>query len=1030
MEQTAKHSLFSRIIHMRLSRKLPLAIAGFALMCGSAVSVVALYNMTNSNYKAASENMAQKLEAKDTSLEELFNSIVGDLHALADSPYIIQATIDFTSSFQSMGENPTAQLQADYISNNPNPTGKKHLLDAGAEGNSYDAAHAKYHPYLREFLLENGYYDIFLVDTQGNVVYTAYKELDFATNLLNGQWKETELAKAYTRVMAQKDAEQVSFVDFAPYAPSNNAPASFMGRPIEDENGTRIGALIYQMPIDRINKIFNDEEGLGATGRILLVGEDGLLRNDVRFAKESTILKVKIDTPEVKAALAQKEGVNLFATSNENKAVVSAYEDFSFDNADYALIFEIDYNEIMAPVFEARREFILIAVCVVSFVSLLGYLLARSITRPLGRINAVMSQIANADNVEVPYTTRADEIGDMARTVEIVRANVVEATRLRLALHNASANMMIADQDLNIVYLNPSVITFLTEAEGAIQKDLPQFKVSELIGKNIDIFHKNPAHQRGMLTKLSETFKTSIAIGGRNFNLIANPIFGKAGERLGYMVEWIDGMAEGIVGAVERTQAMIEFELDGTIVKANDNFLKTTGYTLDEIKGKHHRIFCEKEYVESADYKKFWEALVRGEFQQGDSKRLRKDGSEVWINASYNPIRDIKGKPVKVVKVATDITATKLTILENERGIAESVEVLSALSKGVLTHSMQGDYKGTFREIKSSLNATIDRLLDMVKQIIDSAKSVNSAASEISSGSIDLSQRTEQQASSLEETAASMEQITGTVKQNSANASTANELSTKANRVASDGGKVVEEAITAMTSIEKSSKKISDIIGVIDEIAFQTNLLALNAAVEAARAGDAGKGFAVVASEVRSLAGRSASASKEIKALISESANQVQTGAELVNQAGDTLRNIVSSVQQVAGIVADIAAASQEQATGIDEVNTAVTQMDEVTQQNAALVEENTAAAQSMVEQARALEKLMSFFTIDTEASHASHEASQNISTQPSERPKPAATKPAAKAANGKLPAALKKPAIKAAATSTSDGYNDGWEEF
>lgn len=345
---------------------------------------------------------------------------------------------------------------------------------------------------------------------------------------------------------------------------------------------------------------------------------------------------------------------------------------------------------------------------------------------------------------------------------------------------------------------------------------------------------------------------------------------------------------------------------------------------------------------------------------------------------------------------------------------------IARLSEGDYSRDVEGaDRNDEIGAMAKSLNANVQKIRETVTQIKDAAMSVNAAASEIASGSSDLSMRTEQQASNLEETAASMEEITGTVKQNSANASTANELSTNASNIANEGGKVVEEAVAAMGSIERSSQKISDIITVIDEIAFQTNLLALNAAVEAARAGDAGKGFAVVASEVRALAGRSASASKEIKALINESAGQVKTGASLVNQAGETLKGIVGSVRQVAGIVSDIASASVQQSTGIDEINAAVTQMDEVTQQNAALVEENTAAAQSMLEQARSLEQLIGFFKVDATVTAA---ASETVTTAHTAKPAVQIVKAA--------PKPVKTVPVRAIPVAKAVGNQDGWEEF
>jgi methyl-accepting chemotaxis protein len=303
------------------------------------------------------------------------------------------------------------------------------------------------------------------------------------------------------------------------------------------------------------------------------------------------------------------------------------------------------------------------------------------------------------------------------------------------------------------------------------------------------------------------------------------------------------------------------------------------------------------------------------------------------------------------------------------------VAMMAALAEGDLTKRIDADYEGTFGVLKDSANTTAVRLSETVSEITASAKEVANAAAEISTSTTDLSQRTEEQAAGLEETSASMEEIGATVRKNAENAQQANQLTAGAREVADRGGAVVASTVDAMSRIEDSSRKIADIIGVIDEIARQTNLLALNAAVEAARAGDAGRGFAVVASEVRSLAQRSSQAAKDIKDLITSSSTQVKDGVDLVNRTGASLNEIVASIKSVADIVADIAMASNEQATGIDQVNKALTQMDEVTQQNSALVEENAATAKTLEQQSAAMSERVSFFRIDQGLQRATREA-------------------------------------------------------
>ncbi|RAK56789.1 PAS domain-containing methyl-accepting chemotaxis protein [Phenylobacterium deserti] len=449
---------------------------------------------------------------------------------------------------------------------------------------------------------------------------------------------------------------------------------------------------------------------------------------------------------------------------------------------------------------------------------------------------------------------------------------------------------------------------------------------------------------------------------------------------------------ESIVNAIERSQAVIEFQLDGTIVRANSNFLGAVGYTADEVVGRKHSIFVDAEYAASPEYRDFWAALNRGEFFSNKYRRLGKGGREIWIQATYNPVFDAEGRPFKVIKFASDVTEVEQERARNERerreikarqdqAMSELGAKLSGLANGDLRGRIGDDFPEEYGPLKADFNNAVSRLAEVMGVIISTADSIGATTSTISQAADDLSRRTEQQAASLEETAAALDQITATVKRSAEGARQANSVSTAARDDAHASGDVVRNAVAAMGQIEQSARQISQIIGVIDEIAFQTNLLALNAGVEAARAGEAGRGFAVVASEVRALAQRSADAAKEIKALISTSSDQVNTGVELVRKAGEALERIVGQVGEINGLVAEIATAAQEQATGINEVNTAVNQMDQMTQQNAAMVEESTAGSHALAQEALELTRLMKMFAVDEQAGRpASHAVSHTPS--------------------------------------------------
>jgi len=505
----------------------------------------------------------------------------------------------------------------------------------------------------------------------------------------------------------------------------------------------------------------------------------------------------------------------------------------------------------------ANGRTMIIAMVVLAFGlgTLIAFYVSRAISGPVAAAIRVFDRIATGHLDNHIDTSRRDEIGDLLSKLSTMqeklraqidkeRAAAAANSRIKQALDSVTVNVMVADASNNIIYTNAAVESMLRTAENDLRKELPGFSAANVLGSNIDIFHKNPNHQRNILASLRSPHRAQIQVGSRTLAFVATPVFDDRGERIGTVVEWSDRTLE--TGIEKELQQMIADVLAGNLTSRIDLTGKTG----------------------------FFEVLAKG---------------------------------------------------VNE-----------------LTASMS----------------------EIVARVKEAATEVHRGAEEISSGNANLSQRTEQQSSSLEETASSMEEMTSTVKQNADNAAQANQLASAARDQAERGGAVVGKAVKAMTEINEASKRIADIIGVIDEIAFQTNLLALNAAVEAARAGEQGRGFAVVASEVRNLAGRSATAAKEIKDLIQDSVKKVEDGSVLVTQSGQTLEQIMSSVKKVSDIVAEIAAASREQSSGIEQVNKAVTQMDEMTQQNAALVEQATAASQSMADQARELNQLMARYRL------------------------------------------------------------------
>lgn len=926
-------------------------VASIMLLCGLTVGGLGWLTYVDSRDRLVEEartSLERTAESRLNEIGDWSRAIDSELSFQSQAPYVRAALAAFTSGMTGRGDGYVGSVT------------------------TYDSADRTYRPYFEEFSKRRGFTDLYLFDAAGRLAFSI-QHAELVGQMVGGL--EDELAEIADKALKLGGRDSV-LSDFHEH---DGHTAAFAATVMRDQSGDLTGIIVAEIGVAQIAEFLLRSNREGKDRNSYLIGADGGIR--IGNVAPSAPDQFDRDDPRLDALHGDR---GTFVSSGDNPKVVT-YAPLRVMGQSFGLITEKPHAELV----KAAQQFGLATLvrgavaCLIA--GIVVFIIARVLVRQFGQMTLALERLRDGRlDQAVEGTDKRDELGKTARAIEKLRLRLIDNREMEMdnrqksaAVATSSAALMMTDSDFTIRYMNDALVRLMTDRDADFKSVAPDFSATELIGVNMDRFHKVPEQVRRLLTDPSNfPFNTDIRVGDAAIRLHVDPILDEDGQMNGLVLEWVDvtdrRRDQATLAAIDGSQAKAEFALDGVVLRGNDLFREWCGEGAQEGKAfVDHLHDLSNEPVGQ----KVFDAVRGGETVAGRYRIMLGD-EPVILDGGFYPIRDIRNHTSSVVFIASNVTAEHKAKAESDAALHQLMEEqgkvvdalgvgLKAIASGDLTRRVKTPFAGGHDQLRQNFNQSTEHLSDAVRSVVLETSTMRQETAEIVRAADDLAKRTEKQAMTLQETASSLDELTQNVATTAEGTARANQLVAVAKNSAESSGQVVDSAERAMAEIDASSKEVVKVISVIDDIAFQTNLLALNAGVEAARAGEAGRGFAVVATEVRALAQRCSDAAAEIGQLISRSGQHVSHGVELVGQTGGALNEIVGSISEIATFVDEIARAGDEQSRALAQINGAVNQIDHATQQNAAMFEQTSSAAHGLAQRVSSLAEAIGKFKVD-----------------------------------------------------------------